>query len=101
MSAADDIDVHLGALAERADAERDRLLNRLAEDCARIDANRPPLELCRDLVRDRPGPDGVMEAARLGTDQAIEFTRERNLMPYNDGVCLVGQARNHAAGPWR
>ena len=92
MSAAEDIDVDLGALAERADAERDRLLNRLAEDCARIDASRPPLELCRDLVRDHPGPDGVIEAAQLGTDQAIEFTRERNLMPYNDGVCLVGPA---------
>ncbi len=51
MSAAEDIDVDLGLLAGRADAERDRLMNRLAEDCARIDASRPPLELCRDLVR--------------------------------------------------
>ena len=89
---AEDIDVDLGVLAERADAERDRLLNRLAEDCARIDASQPPLELCRDLVRDHPDPDGVIEAARLGTDQAIAFTRERNLVPYNDGVCLVGPA---------
>ena len=92
LSAAEDIDVDLGTLAERADAERDRLLNRLAEDCARIDASRPPLELCRDLVHDHPGPAGVIEAARIGSDQAIEFTRERNLMPYNDGVCLVGPA---------
>ena len=58
MSTAEDIDVDLGLLAERADAERDRLLNRLAEDCARIDAGRPPLELCRDLVREHPGPEG-------------------------------------------
>jgi hypothetical protein len=92
MSTSEDIDVDLGALAERADAERDRLLNRLAEDCARIDANRPPLELCRDLVRDHPGTEGVIQAARIGTEQAIEFTRERNLVPYNDGVCLVGPA---------
>src|SRR5580698_4260616 len=92
MSTSEDIDVDLGALAERADAERDRLLNRLAEDCARIDANRPPLELCRDLVRDHPGTEGVIQAARIGTEQAIEFTRDRNLVPYNDGVCLVGPA---------
>ena len=92
MSTAEDIDVDLGLLAERADAERDRLLNRLAEDCARIDAGRPPLELCRDLVREHPGPEGVIDAAQRGTEQAIAFTRDRNLVPYHDGVCLVGPA---------
>ncbi|HEX9354243.1 MAG TPA: DUF885 family protein [Streptosporangiaceae bacterium] len=92
MSAAEDIDVDLGLLAERADAERDRLLNRLAEDCARIDASRPPLELCRELVREHPGPDGVIDAAQRGTEEAIAFTRDRNLVPYHDGVCLVGPA---------
>ena len=75
---------------ERADAERDRLLARLAEDCARIDGSRPPLELCRELVRDHPGPDEVIGAAEQWTSQAIEFTRDRDLVPYHDGVCLVG-----------
>ncbi len=92
MGSAEGTIVDLGRLAERADAERDRLLARLAEDCARIDASRPPLELCRELVRDHPGPDEVIDASRYWTDRAIEFTRDRNLVPYHDGVCLVGPA---------
>jgi hypothetical protein len=84
--------VDLGALAERADAERSRLLARLAEDCARLDGSRPPLEVARELVRDHPSAAGVIEAARDWTERAIEFTRERDLVPYHDGVCLVGLA---------
>jgi Bacterial protein of unknown function (DUF885) len=92
MGSAEGIEVDLGRLAERADVERDRLLARLAEDCARVDASRAPLELCRDLVRDHPGPDGVIDAATHWTRRAIEFTRDRNLVPYHDGECLVGLA---------
>jgi len=92
MGSAESIDVDLGRLAERADAERDRLVARLAADCARIDASRPPLDVARELVRDHPGPDGVIEAAAAWTQQAIDFTRERDLVPYHDGVCLVGPA---------
>ncbi|MGP7996389.1 MAG: DUF885 family protein [Streptosporangiaceae bacterium] len=92
MGSAERIDVDLGALAARADAERDRLLGRLAGDCARIDASRAPLELCRDLVRDHPEPDGVIGAAQDWTERAIEFTRDRDLVPYHDGECLVGLA---------
>jgi Bacterial protein of unknown function (DUF885) len=92
MSAAEALPVDLGKLAERADAERDRLLARLAADCARIDQDRPPLELARELVRDHPSADGVIDAARKWTQRAIEFTRERDLVPYHDGECLVGLA---------
>ena len=35
---------------------------------------------------------GVIEAARLWTQRAIDFTREHDLVPYHDGVCLVGPA---------
>ncbi|MFI5067875.1 MAG: DUF885 family protein [Streptosporangiales bacterium] len=92
MGSAEGMEVDLGRLTARADTERDRLLARLADDCARIDASRPPLELCRELVRDHPGPDGVVDAARHWTERAIEFTRERNLVPYHDGICRVGNA---------
>jgi len=92
MGPAEGIDLDLGRLAERADAERDRLLARLAEDCARIDASRPALDVARELVRDHPGPDGVIDAARHWTARSIEFTRERDLVPYHDGICLVGPA---------
>jgi Bacterial protein of unknown function (DUF885) len=90
MGSADRIEVDLGRLAERADAERDRLLGLLADGCAQIDRSRQPLEVARELVREHPGPDGVIEAARHWTERAIAFTKERDLVPYHDGECLVG-----------
>jgi hypothetical protein len=92
MSSAEALPVDVGALAAQADAERDRLHARLAEGCARLDPGRPALDVARELVRDHPDGAGVMEAARLWTERAIEFTREHELVPYNDGVCLVGPA---------
>jgi Bacterial protein of unknown function (DUF885) len=92
MGSAEGLELDLGRLAGRADAERDRLLARLAGDCARIDPARPPLELCRDLVKDHPGADGVVAAAQDWTERAIAFTRDRDLVPYHDGICRVGLA---------
>jgi hypothetical protein len=92
LRTAEATDVDLGELARRADAERDRLTERLTESCAAVDASRPPLDVARELVKDHPDSAGVLTAARDWTAQAIEFTRERDLMPVNDGVCLVGEA---------
>ncbi|HLH59953.1 MAG TPA: DUF885 family protein [Streptosporangiaceae bacterium] len=92
LGSAEATTVDLGRLAEQADAERDRLRARLAEDCARIDPARPALDVARELVRDHPDGAGVIEAARHWTLRAIEFTRERGLVPYPDGECLVGLA---------
>ncbi len=92
MGGPDGVEVDLGRLAERADAERDRLLARLAEDCARIDSSQPALDVARALVRDHPGPDEVIDVARYWTAQAIEFTQKHDLVPYHDGICLVGPA---------
>jgi uncharacterized protein DUF885 len=93
MGTGDGLPVDLGKLAERADAERDRLMARLTESCARLGfAGRPPLDVARELVRQHPGIDGVIDAARAGTEKAIAFTREKDLVPYHDGECLVGIA---------
>jgi hypothetical protein len=94
MSSAEAMPVDLGRLAEQADAERERLHALLAEDCARLGSSgsRAPLEVARELVRQHPDAAGVIEAARKWTERAIEFTRERDLVPYHDGVCLVGLA---------
>ncbi len=92
LSTAEAIEVDLGSLAARADAERDRLARRLAEATARIDANRAPLDVARELVKDHPDRAGVIKTARYWTERAIEFTRERDLVPVHDGVCLVGEA---------
>jgi hypothetical protein len=92
MGSSEALDVDLGRLSERADAERDRLHERLAADCARVDPGRPALDVARDLVRDHPDADGVIEAARYWTQRVIDFTAERDLVPYTDGECLVGLA---------
>uniref|UniRef100_UPI002611AC49 DUF885 family protein n=1 Tax=Trebonia sp. TaxID=2767075 RepID=UPI002611AC49 len=92
LSTAEAIGVDLGALAVAADAERDRLHERLADSAGRVAPGRPPLDVARELVRDHPGRSGVIEAARYWTQRAIDFTRERDLVPYHDGVCLVGEA---------
>jgi hypothetical protein len=92
MSSAEGISVDLSRLSQRADAERDRLTARLADSCAQVDPGRPPLQVARELVRSHPDADGVIEAARRWTRLAIDFTRDKDLVPYQDGECLVGQA---------
>jgi uncharacterized protein DUF885 len=92
MSSAEALPVDLVRLAEQADAERDRLHALLAEDCARLQPGRPALDVARELVRDHPDGAGVIEAARIWTERAIEFTSSHDLVPYHDGVCLVGPA---------
>jgi uncharacterized protein DUF885 len=94
MSSAEAMPVDLGRLAEQADAERDRLHALLADGCARVEPGhgRPALDVARELVRDHPDGSGVIEAARVWTERAIAFTREHQLVPYNDGECLVGLA---------
>jgi Bacterial protein of unknown function (DUF885) len=92
MGSAEGLPVDLGRLAERADSERDRLMARLADSCAAIDPSRPPLEVARALVREHPDADGVLDAARKWTRLAIDFTRDHDLVPYQDGECLVGVA---------
>jgi len=92
LGTAEAMEVDLGDLARRADAERDRLTELLTESCAKVDPTRPPLDVARELVRDHPDRAGVIAAATEWTSRAIEFTRERDLMPYHDGVCLVGES---------
>src|SRR5258707_715320 len=93
MGSAEGTEVDLARLAERADAERDRLSELLAESCARADPGRPAIQGARDLVRQHPDADGVIEAARVWTKRAIDFTREAALVPYNDGEALVRVTR--------
>ena len=95
MGSAEALPVDLGRLAEQADAERDRLHALVADGCARLESGqrvRPALDVARELVHDHPDGAGVIDAARLWTERAIEFTRDHDLVPYHDGVCLVGLA---------
>jgi hypothetical protein len=92
MGTSEAVTMDISALAARADAERDRLMARLTESCARLDPARAPLDLARELVRDHPDRAGVLEAARYWTQRALDFARERELAPYHDGTCVVNEA---------
>ena len=92
IGSSDGIEVDLGKLAERADAERDRLRGRLAESCGQLDSSRPAMEVARELTKQHPDADGVIEAARVWTERVIAFTREANLLPHQDGECHVALA---------
>lgn len=92
MGSAEGLTLELGRLAERADAERDRIMDRLADACARVGPGRPPLEVCRELVRDHPDVDGVIDSSRHWTRRVIAFTAERELLAFNDGECRVALA---------
>lgn len=91
-SATEALEVDLGELAARADAERDRLRAMLDEACARIAPGRPAGELIAELLRDHPDADGVIAEAQALTEEVIAWTAEKRLAPYADGTCLVGPA---------
>lgn len=92
LGSAEAVEVDLGALASQADAERDRLRALLTDACARLSPGVPVAQVVRDLVRDHPGVDGVLEEAQALTREVIAWTREHDLVPYHDGTCLVGPA---------
>ncbi|MCQ4084319.1 DUF885 domain-containing protein [Streptomyces sp. RB6PN25] len=92
MGSQEGVEVDLSALAATAERERERLSGLLEEACRAYDPKRTTAELVPELLADHPDADGVVpEAARLA-DEVIAFTRERSLVPYTDGECLVGPA---------
>ena len=101
MSSSERMEVDLGGLAERADAERDRLRELLAGSLRPDRPGRPPMEVAASWSATIPDADGVIDAARHWTERAIDFTRERDLVPYHDGECLVGPAPRPGDGGWR
>jgi hypothetical protein len=91
LSAAEAMPVDLAGLAATADTERDRLWAIVEEACGRLAPGRPPADLVPELLRDHPDADGVLAESREITEEVIEWTREHDLAPYHDGVCLVGE----------
>jgi uncharacterized protein DUF885 len=86
------VQVDLGRLEERADAERDRLRAQLDDACARLAPDRPTAEVVAGLLADHPDTAGVMAEARAITAESIAFTIQRDLVPGLDGECLVAAA---------
>ncbi|UGQ14194.1 DUF885 domain-containing protein [Yinghuangia sp. ASG 101] len=92
MGSSEAMEVDLGALAERADAERNRLRELMAQACRAYDPDRGPADLLPELLADHADADGVVAEARASTAEVVGFCRERRLAPYLDGVCEVGPA---------
>jgi hypothetical protein len=86
------MEVDLGRLEERVDAERGRLRALLDEACRRLRPGRPTAEVVAGLLDDHPDADGVLREAQAMTAGSIAFTLERDLVPGLDGECLVAPA---------
>jgi hypothetical protein len=86
------MEVDLGRLEERADAERDRLQALLEEACRRLQPGRPTAEVVAGLLEDHPDADGVLSEAQAMTTESIAFTEARDLVPGLDGECVVAPA---------
>jgi hypothetical protein len=92
LGAGEALEVDLGRLEERADAERDRLRSLLEEACGRLAPGRPTAEVVAELLTDHPDAAGVLREAQALTAESIAFTLERDLVPGLDGECLVAPA---------
>ena len=68
--------INLGGLAERANAERDRLRALLTNACHRIAPGVPVAEVLSRLEHDHPDPEGVLDAARALTAEVVAWTAE-------------------------
>jgi len=86
------LEVDLGRLEERADAERDRLRALLDEACRRLRPGRPTAEVVDGLLTDHPDTGGVLREAQDMTAESIAFTLDHDLVPGLDGDCLVAPA---------
>ena len=86
------LEVDLGRLEERADAERDRLRAMLDDACGRLGPGRPTAEVVDGLLSDHPDTGGVLSEAQGMTAESIAFTLDHDLVPGLDGDCLVAPA---------
>jgi hypothetical protein len=92
LGIAEGTEVDLGRLAERADAERDRLRGILADAVAALGFEGPLRSAVAALQADHPTIDGVLDEARAQTQEVLDFTMASGLIPEHDGECRVGPA---------
>jgi hypothetical protein len=109
LASSEAINVDLSALTDVAETERQRLTDLLHDACLRYRPDAEPAQLVPELVRDHPDADGVLAAATTLTEEAIAWTAEHRLVPFDDGVCVVepappsrrwGMAMMAPAAPW-
>lgn len=92
LGEAEAMPIDLGRLEVRADAERERLSERLREDCSRYRSGATPDELIPELLADHGDAEGIYEEARRLIREVTAFTLAHDLLPDPGGECLVGPA---------
>jgi hypothetical protein len=92
LSAGEALEVDLGKLAERADRERDRLVEILTDACAHLCPGARLAEAVATLQADHPTAESVLDEARALTAEVLLFTRDSGLVGEHDGSCRVGPA---------
>lgn len=91
MTASESLSFDLGAMTEVVERETERLRERLAAACARVEPGTPPREVVRRLLSDRPTSDPeILGNASSVTEDLLRFTAERSLVPYVDGEMEFG-----------
>ncbi len=90
--------VDLHRLAERAEAERDRLQGLLRDACEVLSPGADVPSVMATLLADHPTtPDAIYAEARSQIDDATRFTIEHDLIDHPGGECRVGPAPPAAA----
>lgn len=99
LGASEAVDVDLGRLAARADAERDRLRAMLADACDRLAPDQTIAETLDRLDDDHPTAADLVERTRELVGTVLDWTRDSGLVPVDDGTCEVGTTP--ASQPWQ
>lgn len=92
MGDAEGMPVDLGRLAVRADDERHRVRELLADACVRLRPGADPGELLVELLADHPEPEGIAPEARALIAESTAFVVDRELLDDPGGECRVGPA---------
>jgi hypothetical protein len=92
LGASEGMSIDLHQLEQAADAERDRLRARLAEDCERLRPGSEPASLLAELNADHPDAEGIYAASSALIEELTAFTEAHDLLPELGGSCLVGPA---------
>jgi len=83
------IDTPAATLLAIGDRELTRLQRQFTEAAARVDANRPALDVWRGVLNDHPQRGEVVPAAQKIVDELFAFIRERRLVDLPPGERVI------------
>lgn len=91
MTASEALEFDLSEMTRVVERETERLTELLRRACARVDGSATPREVVRRLLSDRPSTDeAILANVRAVTQELLDFTAERRLVPHLDGSLNFG-----------